>query len=56
MVHAAILQLLLELVAGILEALASGLNVVYTDTDMAESLARLLVSVGDLEVRVILRP
>lgn len=52
--HAAVLELLLELVAGILETSTSGLNVVYANTDMAEALSRLLVSIGDFEVRVIL--
>lgn len=53
-VHAAVLELLLELVAGILEALTSGLNVVYTNTDMAEAFSRLLVSVRDFEIRIVL--
>lgn len=53
-VHAAILELLLKLVAGILKALASGLDVVYTDADVAKAFTGLLVSVGDLEVGVIL--
>lgn len=53
--HAAILELLLKLVASILETLTGSLNVIDTNADMAETLSGLLVSIGDLEVGVVFR-
>lgn len=47
MLHAAVGELLLELVAGVLDALARGLDVVDGDADVAEAAVRLLVAVVD---------
>ncbi len=53
-VHAPLGELLLELVAGVFDALAGGLDVVYGDADVTESAARVGVAVGDGVVGVIL--
>ncbi len=50
--HAAVAQFLLELVAGVFEALAGGLDAVDADADVAEAFARVAVAVGDFEVGV----
>jgi hypothetical protein len=52
--HATVGQLLLELVAGILDALAGGLDVVDADAGVAEAAVRLLVTGSDGEVGVVL--
>lgn len=48
MVHAAVRQLLLELVAGVLDALARGLDVVDADTRVPKASVGLDVAVVDL--------
>lgn len=52
--HAAVGELLLELVPGVLDALARGLDVVDADAGVAEAAVRLRVAVVGLEVGVIL--
>lgn len=52
--HSAIGELLLKLVAGILDSLASSLDVVYTDANVAEALVRISVTIADLVVVIIL--
>lgn len=54
MVHAAVGELLLEGVSGILDTLAGSLDIVDTDTGVTEAAVRLGVAVVDLVVRVIL--
>lgn len=53
-VHSSLGQLLLELVAGILNALASGLEVVDGNAGVAKSAVRVLVSIVDGVVGVVL--
>ena len=52
--HAAVGQLLLELVAGVFDARAGCLDVVDADADVAEAAVGFGVAVGDLEVGVVL--
>lgn len=52
--HATLGEFLLEWVAGILESLAGGLDVIDGDSDVAESTVRFRVSVGDAVVGVAL--
>lgn len=52
--HATVAQLLLELVPGVLDALAGRLQVVDTDAGVAEPAVRLRVTVDDLVVGVVL--
>jgi hypothetical protein len=52
--HATVGELLLELVAGILDALASGLDVVDGDADVAEAAVGLGVARVDLVLGVVL--
>lgn len=52
MSHPPIRQLLLELVTRLLDPLARGLEVVYTDTRVAKPAVRLDVAVVDLVLRV----
>ena len=54
MPHSAVCQLLLELVASILNAPTGSLDVVYTDAGMAEATVGLLVAIVDGELRVVL--
>lgn len=53
-VHSSLGQLLLELVAGILDALASGLEIVDGNAGVAKSAVRVLVSIVDGVVGVAL--
>lgn len=55
MLHPSIGQPFLEFVSGIFEPLASCLNVIYADTDVTETFARVGVAIGYLEVWVVLR-
>jgi hypothetical protein len=52
--HASVSKLLLELVSGILDALASGLEVVDGDASVAESSVGVLISIVDSVGRIIL--
>lgn len=52
--HAAVGQFLLELVTGVLETLASSLDVVDGDGNVTKALVRVLVAILDLEAWVIL--
>lgn len=54
MAHAPVGQLLLELVAGVLDALAGGLDVVDADARVAEAAVGLGVAVVDLVLGVVL--
>lgn len=53
--HGALVQRLLELVAGVEEALAGRLDVVHADASVAKSTVGLFVAIVDLEVGVVFR-
>lgn len=52
--HASVRKLLLELVASIFKALASGLEIIYRNTQVTKALVWLRVAIGDLVIWVIL--
>lgn len=53
MPHPPICKLLLELVARIFQALASSLQVIYRDAQVAEAFVGLRVAIGDFVVRIV---
>jgi hypothetical protein len=51
--HAPVCQLLLELVAGLLQPLACRLEIIYRYTEMAETFVRFRVAIADLVIWIV---